>query len=168
MADHESRTKRAPEEFWVDRDCNDNRRSQLAGERHILELISLGAPLPGILNKLCTAIDFQIGNVVSLVLLPDGEENHFCSVTQSALQVGLHLFSSTDILSRDKTLLGTLEIYGCDPRRPTQHEYRLIERVAHLAAIALQRHDDQQDFERPSRRSKDGTDSALERPPFIN
>src|SRR5580700_11214983 len=116
MDDHESRTTRVPRELWPYQHCNDDSRRQLVGEGHILELISLGAPLPGILNKLCTAIDFQIGNVVSLVLLPDGEENHLCSVTQSATQVGLSVFSSTDILSRDKTLLGILEIYGCDPR----------------------------------------------------
>jgi hypothetical protein len=131
-------------------------------------MISQGAPLPGILNKLCTVIDVQVGNVVSLFLLPDGEPNHHCSVSQSAVKLGLHVFSSTDILSRDKTHLGTLEIYGCDPRRPTADEYRLIERVVHLAAIALQRHEREQDFERSSRRSRSGMGSALERPPFIN
>jgi hypothetical protein len=131
-------------------------------------MISQGAPLPGILNKLCTVIDVQVGNVVSLFLLPDGEPNHHCSVSQSAVKLGLHLLSSTDILSRDKTHLGPLEIYGCDPRRPTADEYRLIERVVHLAAIALQRHEQEQDFERSSRRSRSGMGSALERPPFIN
>jgi hypothetical protein len=168
MADRESRTKRVPSGFWPYQHRNDNRRSPLAGERHILELISLGAPLPGILNKLCTAIDVQIGNVVALFLLPDGDENHLCSVTESAIQVGLHLFSSTDILSCDKTLLGTLEVYGCDPRRPTPHECQLIARVVHLAAIAIQRHGDEEDFERPSRRSRDEMGGAPERPPFIN
>jgi len=168
MADQESRTKRAPGEFCLYRHSNDNRRSQLAGERDLLELISLGAPLPGILNKLCNAIDVQIGDVISLVLLPNGEENHLCSITQGAMQVGLNVFSSTGILSRDKTLLGTLEIYGCDPRRLTPLEFQLIERVIHLAAIALQRHEDQVNFERPSRRSRSRIGEAFERPPFIN
>ena len=168
MADHESRMKRAPEESWVNRHCNDNRSGPLEGERHILELIFQGAPLPGILNKLCTVIDVQVGNVVSLFLLPDGEPNHHCSVTQSAIKLGLHVFSSTNILSRDETQLGTLEIYGCDPRWPTADECRLIERVVYLAAIALQRHGQGQDFERSSRHSRCGMGSALERPPFIN
>jgi hypothetical protein len=128
----------------------------------------LGAPLPGILNKLCIAIDVQIGNVVSLVLLPNGEENHLCSITQSAAQFGLNVFSSTSIFSRDKSFLGTLQMYCCDQRRPTPHELQLIERVIHLAALALQRHEDQEDFERPSKRSRSGMDGALERPPFIN
>ena len=168
MADHESRTKRAPEESWVDRHRDNNRRSPLAGERHILELISQCAPLPGILNKLCTLIDVQVGNVVSLFLLPDCEQNHLCSVTQSAIKLGLHVFSSTDILSRDKSDLGTLVIYGCDPRWPTADEDRLIERAVYLAALALQRRGDEEDFERPSSRSRDEMDSAPERPPFIN
>jgi hypothetical protein len=120
------------------------------------------------LNKLCTAIDVQIGNVVSLFLLPDEEANHSCSVTQIAMQVGLHVFSSTDILSRDMTFLGTLEIYGCDPRRPTPYECQLIARVMDLAAIAIQRHGDEEDFERLSRRSRDEMGGARERPPFIN
>jgi hypothetical protein len=39
-------------------------------------------------------------------------------MTRSALQVGLEVFSSSAILSADKNFLGTLEIYGCDARRP--------------------------------------------------
>lgn len=168
MADHESRTKQAPEESWVNRHCNDNKGSPWEGERHILELISQGAALPEILNKLCTVIDVQVGNVVSLFLLPDGEQNHPGSVSQSAIKLGLHVFSSTDILSRHKTHLGTLEIYGCDPRRPTADEYRLIERVVYFAALAFERHRDEEDFERPSRRSRDEMGSAPQRPPFIH
>jgi hypothetical protein len=164
----ESRTKRLPADYWLDQHFDSSRRSQLAGERHILELISLGAPLPSILNKLCTAIDLQVGNVVSLVLLPDRDENHLCSVSQSATHVGLHLFSSTDIISRDMVFLGTLEIYCCYPRRPTWREYQLIELVVHLAAIALQRQSAEDDCEKPSRRSGSKIDSAPERPPFIN
>jgi hypothetical protein len=168
MAKDESRTKWAPGEPWLSRDCTHNRRSQLAGERHILELISLGAPLPGILNKLCAAIDVRIGNVVSLISLPDDVENHVSSIAQSAIQAGLTVFSSTNILSRDRTLLGKLEIYCCDPRRPTQHESQVIERVIHLAAIALQHHEDEEDFERSSKRLRSRIGGALEGPPFIN
>ena len=168
MADHGSRTKGAPRESWLYQQRDSRMRGPLAGERHIIELISLGAPLPGILNKLCTAIDVQIGNVVSLILLPGGEANRRGSVDQSAKQVGLHIFDSIDIWGRDKTLLGTLEIYSCDPRTPTEDEYPLIERAVHLAAIALQRYDDDDDFERASSRSRDDMDDGPESPPFIN
>jgi hypothetical protein len=163
----DSRTKQLPAEHRLDQQFDGSRRSQLAGERHILELISLGTPLPSILNKLCAAIDFQVGNVVS-VLLPDGGENHPCSVSRSATRVGLHLFSSTDIFSRDMVFLGTLQIYGCDPRRPTRREIQLIELVVHLAALALQRQKADENCERLPKRPVSKIDSSLERPPYIN
>src|SRR5271170_6420577 len=136
----QSRSKRSPADFRFDRQCTDNRRAQVVGERQILELISLGAALPGILNKLCMMIDVRIGDVVSIVSLADTDESHFCSMTNSALQVGLEEFSSHAIFSTDKAFLGTLEIFGCEPRRPTLSEYQLIERVIHLAALALEGH----------------------------
>jgi hypothetical protein len=149
MGDNESRVKRTRGESWPHRHCKDNRQRQLVGERHIVGLISLGAPLPGILNKLCTAVDLQIGNVVSLIWLPDEQECHICSITQSAAKFGLNPFSSTDILSRQRRLLGTLQIYCCDRRRPTRPELQLIERVVELAAIALHRRRDAEYLERP-------------------
>jgi len=124
------------------RPCNDVRRGPFAGERQIVELIDLGAPLPGILNQLCTTIDSQVGNVVSLVLLPDEQEYDLFSITRAATQFGLNVFSSSSILSRDRILLGTLQIYCCDHRRPNRQEAQLIARVIRLAAIAFQRRED--------------------------
>ena len=63
----QSRIKRPQLAFPLHRQPTDNRRCQVVGERQILELISLGAPLPGILNKLCMMIDVRIGNVVSII-----------------------------------------------------------------------------------------------------
>ena len=168
MSEHEPRAQRPLREMWPSSHSNDNTRSQLVGERQILELISMGAPTPTILNRLCAAVDVQIGDVVSLVFLPNGEENDLWSITQSAAQVGLNVFSTTNILAHDKTLLGTLEIYSCDPRRPTPNECHLIARVIHLAAIALQCREEKEDFKRPSRPSRGGIDDELERPRFIN
>jgi len=156
MGDQESRTKRASRELWLYRQCNDNRCSQSAGERHILELISLGAPLKEILNKLCASMDRQIGNVVSVVLLPDQDENPLYSISQCAVQAGLNVFSSTPILSRDRTFLGTLQIFRCDQRHTTQREIQLIERVVCLAAVALRRQMDVERFERSSRLLRSG------------
>src|ERR1700689_2670006 len=137
MAGDESDTKWASANIPLRRQSNENGRVQFTGEKHIRELISLGAPLPGILNELCTAIDVQIGNVVSLVWLPDELDSHLYTSAQSAMQMGLSIFSSVCILSREEALLGTLEIYGCDPRRPTPDEFQLIGRVVNLAAVAL-------------------------------
>lgn len=166
MADYKPRAKRARREFGTYRHSNE-RRVQLAGERQILELISLGAPLPGILNRLCTAIDVHIGNVVTAFSPPDQDENHLCFETQSAMRMGLDVFWFHRILSGDRAFLGTIRIYGCDSRQPTPHEHKLIERISHLAGIALQRHEDEQGFERPSGRTEGGIIGAFERPPFV-
>jgi hypothetical protein len=166
------RTKRPPAAFRLHRPTSDGRRCPLVGERQILELISLGAPLPGILNKLCMILDVRIGNVVSIVSLPAADENHSCTMTRGAPQVGLEVFSSSAILCADKNYLGTLEIYGCDARRPTPLEYYLIERVTYLAALALQRHEALADPVEPpeprSVKSRPKSGAPLEKTPFIN
>jgi GAF domain-containing protein len=93
--------------------------------------------LSAILNALCIAIDVQIGNIVSLILVSDDEEQDFQVIARSADNFGLHTFCSTAILSERDNLLGTLEILCCDPRSPTAHELELIERVVQLAAVAI-------------------------------
>jgi hypothetical protein len=167
MDNHESRTKLAPRELWPYQHCDDSRR-RLAGEEHILELISLGAPLPGILNRLCTAIDVQIGNVVSLVVLPAGEENQVGPLAKSAMQLGLYVFSSTGILAFDKSPLGTFQIYCCDQRCPTRKEFQLIGRVVQLAALALQCTRDKEIFEKPCRHLRNETGDSPPQKQFIS
>jgi hypothetical protein len=167
----QSRTKRSLADFRLHRQSTDNRRCQLVDEHQILQLISLGAPLPGILNKLCMMIDVRIGNVVSIVSLPHEVENHLCFLTHNALQVGLEIFSSSAILSSDSTFLGMLEIFGCDPRCPTMLEYHLIDRVSYLAALALERSEPPEPdngFERSAPKPKGKLLGPLEKPSFIN
>lgn len=169
MNNHDPRVKRAPKELWLYRNCTDSRYRPLAQERQILEMIVLGAPLPIILNKLCTVIDLEIGNSVSVVSLSDERESHFGPKAQMAMQVGLELFSSTEIFSRTKTVMGILEIYVCDSRLPTPQENQLIERVARLVVIGLQRDKDAEELERSSRNSLREMDAdATEKPPLIN
>jgi hypothetical protein len=116
------------------------KQTDLLGESNILDLISMGAPLPEILNNLCTAIDLQIGNIVSVMLLPDDTERDFKTIAKGALQFGLHLYWSADIPLRDGDVLGSFEMYCCVPRAPTAFELKLIERATHLAALAIQRY----------------------------
>jgi hypothetical protein len=169
MRDYKSNAKRALGRSWTSRRYGDTGRGPLVGERKIVELISLGAPLPGILNKLCTAIDIQIGNVVSLVSLPDEQEYDLSSITLVAMQFGLNVFSSTRILASDESLLGTFQIYCCEERHPTLHEARLIGRVIHLAGVALQRHEDARDSTKNYRRPRSEAGGRTpEKSPFVN
>jgi hypothetical protein len=164
----QSRFKRSPTEYQLYRPSTDRRRCQVVGESQILELIALAAPLPDILNKLCMMIDIRIGDVVSIVSLPEAAENHFCSMTDSALQVGLEIFSSSAILSPDRVFLGMLEIFGCELRRPTIVENNLIDRVTYLVALALQSQDLEARLNRPAMKPKGRVLGPPEKPPFVN
>jgi hypothetical protein len=134
-------------------------QTPLVGEGHLVELISTGAPLTHVLDKLCTALDVQVGDVVSLVLFSDDDEHYVHTIAQKAAQFGLFLFCSTAILSLSEELLGTFEMYCCFPRSPNPSESKLIERATHLAALAIQCHNYEQDSESFSLHWKD----AIER-----
>jgi hypothetical protein len=149
MTENESCSKWAPNHSSWHRQSSGAKQSLLRGEKGILELISIGAPLPELLNKLCATINLQIGDVVSVILSTDEQDLH--TITQSALQIGLHVFWSASVPLRNEDVLGTFQMYCCVPRSPTPSELQLIERVTHLAAVAIQRHNDEEDFERFSR-----------------
>jgi hypothetical protein len=122
------------------------KQTVLQGEKSILDLISTDAPLAEILSNLCTTIDLQIGNIVSVMLLPDDTERDFKTIAHGALQFGLHLYWSADIASWDEGVLGSFEMYCCVPRMPTAFELELIQRATHLAAIAIQRYHGDEDL----------------------
>jgi hypothetical protein len=119
-------------------------------EGHMLELISTGAALRDVLDKICTALDVQVGNAMSLVLFLDDDEHFTHTIAQYAAKCGLSLFSCTAILSPSDELLGTFEIYSCFPRGPTRNENMLIERATYLATVAIQLYDHAPDSEIPS------------------
>lgn len=124
-----------------------NIQTWLPDEDRLLELIFTDAPLAQVLNKLCTAFDLQVGNVVSLVLFPDDEEHAVHTIARSAVDFGLVVFCCAAIVSPDEELLGTFEVYSCFSGGPTPSECKLIERAVRLAALAIQREHIQQDSE---------------------
>jgi hypothetical protein len=126
---------------------SDNVQTLLAGEGQLLELISEGAPLQQVLDKLCNALDAQVGNVVSLVLLPEDQEHTLHTIAQRAAAFGLSAFSCTAILSPNEEFFGTLEMYCCFPREPSLSESGLIERATRLAALAIQNYNHDVDAE---------------------
>jgi hypothetical protein len=119
----------------------------LEGEGRLLKLISRGAPLTHVLDALCASLNLQVGNVVSLVLFSDDEEHCRHTIEQYAAQYGLFVFCCTTILSPSEELLGTFEVYCCFPQIPTLSEIKLIERATEIAALAIQRHNQEQDSE---------------------
>jgi hypothetical protein len=111
----------------------------LKAEERILQLISSRAAIPEILNEVCTALDCQIGNIVSLISLPEDDEATAIEIAQSADLFGLHMFYSTAILAESGEEIGSLEMFCCVPRDPSHYESQLIDRAVCLAAIAIER-----------------------------
>jgi hypothetical protein len=151
MAEHKPCAKSAPNQSLLHRQFSGRKETLLRGENSILESISMGAPLPEVLNKLCAAIDLQIANLVSVITLADDQEHDLPVITERAVRFGLHVFWSASIPLRNEVALGWLEMYCCVSRGPTPFELQLIGRVTHLAALAIQRHNDEEDFESLSR-----------------
>ncbi len=111
----------------------------LSAEEQLLQSISARAPLAQVLNKICSVLDCDIGNVVSLVSFPEDSATDFGAIAANAIHFGLYSFCSAGLLAENDDLLGSLEMYCCVPRSPSPEEVQLIQRAACLAAIAIQR-----------------------------
>ena len=112
----------------------------LKTEEQILQSISARAPISRILSEICNALDCQIGNIVSLISVPDDNESSASVVSSSAVLFGLHIFFSGVIGAESGEDLGSLEVYCCVSRKPYPREFQLIERAVCLAAAAIKRH----------------------------
>jgi hypothetical protein len=115
----------------------------LRAEEQLLRLISTRVPLAMVLNEICSALDCQIGNVVSLIALPSDNPAELDEIAGNAMLFGLHTFCSECVAAGKGQVLGSLEMYSCDSRTPTASEWEWIERAKCLAAIAIQRHEEQ-------------------------
>lgn len=139
--------KSSPNRALLGRRFSGTKQTLLHGENGILELISMGAPLPGVLNRLCGAVDLQIANLVSVITLADDQAHDLLTTTERAARFGLYAFWSASIPLRDEAPLGWLEMYNSVSRDPVPLELQLIERVTHLAALAIQRHNHGKHFQ---------------------
>lgn len=109
-------------------------------EEHVLRSISSRAPLPMVLNEICSVLDCQIGNVVSLISFPGDEGGDPAAIGRNAQLFGLYTFCSERVCDGSGELLGVLEMYCSIARSPNASEFQLIERATCLAAIAIKRH----------------------------
>ena len=119
------------------RNCDNKIQYLLHSEEQLLQQISSRAPVPGVLNGICIALDCQIGNVVSLISLPEDGASEVGAIATNAALFGLFTFCSEGIVDENDELLGTLEMYCSVRRSPSAAEFQLIERAKCLAAIAL-------------------------------
>jgi len=113
-----------------------------SAEEWVLQSISAGASLPEVLHGICSALDCQIGNVVSFISRPGDDPAELAEIATKAALFGLHSFCSAGVVAENDELLGSLEMYSYVPRRPSPREFQLIERATCLAAIAIKRHNE--------------------------
>jgi len=121
---------------------DDTIQYSLRGEEQLLQSISARAPLSEVLGRICTAIDSQIGNMVSLISLPGDDVTDHAAIARIAELFGLHAFCSSGVVAENDEVLGSLEMFCCVPRSPSPREFQLIERATCLAAIAIKRHNE--------------------------
>src|SRR5579864_9395940 len=88
----------------------------LNAEENILQSISARAPVPEVLNEICTALDRQIGNISSRISLPKDYMRSTAEIARNAALFGLHTFFSASIFAESGEELGSLDIYSCAPR----------------------------------------------------
>ena len=121
---------------------DDTIQYSLPGEEQLLQSISARAPLSEVLGRICSAIDSQIGNMVSLISLPGDDVTDHAAIARIAALFGLHAFCSSGVVAENDEVLGSLEMFCCVPRRPSARELQLIELATCLAAVAITRHNE--------------------------
>jgi hypothetical protein len=137
MNKFDSGSRERPQARRVRRNFDDKIEYLLSTEKQLLQSISIHGPLPEVLNRICSALDCQIGNVVSLISLSTDGASELAEIAMNATLFGLHTFCSTGVVAENDEVLGSLEMYCCVPRSPSASEVRLIERAKCLAAIAI-------------------------------
>jgi hypothetical protein len=139
--DHFPLRNRSPV-FSPHRDSGGEVQYLLRTEEQLLHSISARMPLEAILHKICAALNSEIGNVISLISLPDDDPIGLATIVKSAGVFGLHKFCSASVVGGNDETLGSIEMYCCIPRRPFLNEISLIERATCLAAVAIKRQSD--------------------------
>ncbi len=142
MDKYDSRSRDTSQILGLRRSSDDRIQYLLKAEEQLLQSISARAPLFEVLDRICSAIDSQIGNMVSLISLPGDDVTDHAAIARIAALFGLHVFCSAGVVAENDELLGSLEMYCCVPRRPSAREFQLIERATCLAAIAITRHNE--------------------------
>jgi len=74
--------------------CHSEGRIQylLRAEEQILQSISARVPIQEILDEICRALDCQIGNMVSIISLPEDNVGEFAAIVVKAALCGFLLY----------------------------------------------------------------------------
>jgi hypothetical protein len=139
MDDYSFRSRDRSQEHWPRRNSRSEIQYLLKVEEQLLYSISARTPLPEVLRKICSALDSEIGNMMSLISLPGDDATDLAAIGKGAALFGLYKFCSATVVGGNDEVLGSLEMYSSVPRNPLLREVQLIERATCLAAVAIRR-----------------------------
>src|ERR1700720_1310944 len=77
-------------------------------EEPILQSISARAPISKILNDICNALNCEIGNMTSVISMPDENASSAVEGSRNAALFGLYTFFSAVIWAETGELLGSV------------------------------------------------------------
>lgn len=137
MNRNNSRARPSAREDRPHADPRDEVRHLLRFEEEILQSISAGNPLADVLNQICSALDCQIGNVVSVIVPAGDHACEFAAIAAKAELFGLSIFYSGKILAENNVPLGSLDMYCVASRTPSPAHFPLIERAKCIAVLAI-------------------------------
>ena len=141
MDKYDSRSRDTSQILRLRRSSGDRIQYLQRAEEQLLQPIPARTALLEVLDRICGAINSQIGNMVSLISLPgDDLVPDHAAIARIAALFGLHAFCSAGVVAENGELLGSLEMYSCVQRRPSAREFQLIKRATCLAAIAIRHH----------------------------
>jgi hypothetical protein len=143
MNEHDFTSHGKPHERKLHRGFDDEIQYLLTGEEQLLQSLTSRASLTEVLDRICSALDLKIGNVVSHIALPEDDEGELAAIAMNAALFGLYPFCSEVLVAGNDEVLGSLEIYCCISRKPSAEERRWIEWAMCLAAIAIQLDDEE-------------------------
>jgi hypothetical protein len=126
-----------PQKLKVHRPPRDASFQTVTTEEQLSQRIATRTLLSETLNEICSSLDQDIGNVVSLILPCDGSAADREGIAGSAAHCGLHTLCSEGIFAQHGELLGFLEIYSCVARDASAEEFQRIQRAKRLAEIAI-------------------------------
>src|SRR5690348_876114 len=95
-----------PQKRNIQRSLDGKTQYLLRAEEQLLQSISARVPLPEVLNRICGALDLQIGNVVSLITLPGDDPSELAAIAMNAALFGLYTFCSEGVVDENDELLG--------------------------------------------------------------
>jgi diguanylate cyclase (GGDEF)-like protein/PAS domain S-box-containing protein len=126
------------------RDITERKRAEAFehGETRVLGMIARGAPLRATVEELLATAEAQLDGRVCSLVLTDPDDNHRSTVAPSLLPgTASPARWCVPILAADRRRLGVLSIHGAPEQSPSTEQVTLVERVAALAAVAIDRTD---------------------------